>query len=115
MKKTKIIPLKTDQLIDTKTVKKINEGLDHLNEIPVQIPNQLWFEQFVIEQQMKARSKWRKEVSLFFLLALTILSGIIYSLYSNPIIFIALQGLAIISIALYFIILSVKKVTKHAG
>jgi hypothetical protein len=115
MKKSKIIPLKTDQLIDNKTVKKITEGLDHLNDIPVHIPNQIWFEQFVLEQQRKAKIKWHREVFLFCILALIILSGVTFSLYRNPIIFMALQGVVILSILLYVVIYSFKKVTNHAG
>ncbi|MFD2443055.1 YxlC family protein [Bacillus sp. CGMCC 1.16607] len=115
MKKSKIIPLKTEQLIDHKTIKKISEGLDSFDCMPIETPSQNWFEHFVIEQQKKAKEKWRKELFLFALVAIFILSGIIFSLYRMPIIFIILQGLGICSAILFSMVYSLKQVKNHEG
>ncbi|MHC0036824.1 YxlC family protein [Pseudoneobacillus sp. C159] len=110
MKRSKIIPLKTDQLIDNHTINKISEGLDSLDRLPVETPSQKWFEQFVIEQQRLAKEKWRKELLLFSLIAIFILSVVIFSLYQMPIIFIVLQGIGIATIIIYSMIYIKKQV-----
>lgn len=115
MKKSKIIPLKTDQLIDHKTMNLISEGLNSLEHLPITTPSQSWFEHFVLEQQRQAKEKWRKELTLFLIVSILILSGIVFSLYRMPIIFIALQGFGIISIVFYSMVHFVKQVNNNAG
>jgi Flp pilus assembly protein TadB len=113
MKNSKIIPLKTDQPNDQETVHKITEGLELLEQLKVEIPNQKWFEQMVLEQQKRAREKWHKEILLFSLIALCMISGIVYSLYRIPIIFILLQFLGIAVIVVYFMQSLIKRVKTH--
>jgi hypothetical protein len=111
MKRSKVIPLKTDQLNDQKTINQISKGLDSLERLPIETPSQNWFEQFVLEQQRLAKEKWRKELILFSLIAIFVLSVIIFSLYQMPIIFIVLQGIGIATIIIYSMI-HIKKQVK---
>jgi Flp pilus assembly protein TadB len=113
MKNSKIIPLKTDQPNDQETVHKIAEGLELLDKLKIDIPNQNWFEHMVLEQQKRAKEKWQKELFLFSLIALCIISGIVYSLYRIPIIFILLQFLGIAVIFVYFMHSLMKRVKTH--
>lgn len=114
MKKSKIIPLQTEpeQLIDHQTVEKITEGLDSLEGIAIETPSQIWFEQFILEQKRREKEKWRKELFLYTVVVIFILSGILFSLYRMPIIFIILQGLGI-SLAFIFSMIANSKQVKH--
>lgn len=113
MKKSKIIPLRTDQQNDQEAVDKIAEGLDLLDKLKIDVPNQNWFEHMVLEQQKRAKEKWHKELFLFSLIALCIISGIVYSLYRIPIIFILLQFLGIAVLIVYFMHSLFKRVKSH--
>jgi hypothetical protein len=115
MKKSKIIPMNIDQLNDLKTMNKITEGLDTLDTIHIETPSQNWFEHFVLEQQRLAKEKWRKELFLFVILAIFILSGIVFSLYRMPIIFIILQGVGISIILIYSSMHIIKQVKMNEG
>ncbi|WP_442599032.1 DUF5345 family protein [Neobacillus sp. D3-1R] len=111
MKKSKVIPLKIDQQIEIdETLKQISHGLDSLNSLPFETPSQKWIENLVLEQKQKAKEKWKKEILLFSLIAVFILSGIIISLYQMPIIFIILQGIGISFVVIYSMMNFVKKV-----
>jgi hypothetical protein len=115
MKKSKIIPLKTEQLIDHKTMKQISEGLDSLDGLSFETPSQKWFEHFVLEQKRKAKEKWRKELLLYSFVVICILSGMVLSLYRMPIIFIILQGIGITMAVIYSMIHSLKQVNNNEG
>lgn len=114
MKKSKIIPLKIDQQIELdQTLTKLSDGLDSLDSLPIKTPSQKWIENFVLEQKQKAKEKWRKEIFIFSLIALLILTGISFSLYEMPIIFFIIQGLVISFIVIYGMIHFVKQVKSY--
>lgn len=113
MKKSKIIPLKTDQFNDHKTMKQITEGLDSLDGMLIETPSQKWFEHFVLEQKRKAKEKWRKELFLYSIVAIFILSVIVVTLYRTPIIFIILQGIGISLAVIYSMIHVIKQVNSN--
>ena len=113
MKKQKVIIL-NEQLNknDLKTIQKLQQGLDQVETFPFSYPDLQWFEQMVLAEKHQIKKKLVKDLSIFSLIALFILGGIMMSLYQMPILFILLQIITTIFIALYIGIRYSKKVSK---
>lgn len=114
MKKWKVIPLESEQMDkkDHRAIDEINRGLEQMDQFPLYTPDIQWFEQMVAVQKIKSRKKLLMDFTVFIVIALLILSGIIFSLNHNPSIFIALQILAILFIAAYTGVRFVKQVNE---
>lgn len=112
MKKQKVVILENEQQNkhDLDAIHKLQEGLSKVDQFPVYTQELQWFEQMVELEKKKNRKKLRKELSLFIMIALMILSGIIVSLYQMPAIFILIQIITTVFIALYTILRFSKKV-----
>jgi Family of unknown function (DUF5345) len=112
VKKQKVIRLGLEQQnkLDLNVIQDLQEGFNKIDQFPVYSPDLQWFEQMVMAEKMDLRKKLIKELSLFILLALLILSVITVSLYQMPVIFIVLQIITTIFIALYTGLRVIKKV-----
>lgn len=92
-------------------IKEIEQGFDVMEHgINIHTPNIEWFENLVVEEKQKLKKKLIFDVSLFVIIALFILGVILFALYSVPIIFAAVQGLAIIFIITFVSVQHVKQV-----
>lgn len=101
-------PLEEDFLF---AIKEIEQGLDVIDQdITINTPNIEWFENLITEEKQKLKKKLIFDVSLFAIIALLILSGILFALYSVPMVFAAVQGLAIIFIISFVSVQHVKQV-----
>ncbi|MFK9094169.1 YxlC family protein [Bacillus salipaludis] len=111
MKKQKVIILDNEQQNkqDFDAIAELQEGLQRIDQIPVYSPNLQWFEQIVIQEQQNKRKKLFRDLSLFFMIALIILSGMILSLYQMPVIFILVQIITTIFIVVYTSVRLMKK------
>jgi len=103
VKKQKVIILNSRQQNkqDFETIHELQEGLEKIDQFPVYTPNLQWFEQIVIQEKQNTRKKLIKDLSVFFIVALIILSGMIISLYQMPAIFILVQIITSIFIVVY--------------
>lgn len=112
MKKQKIVILGSEQQNkhDLDTIHKLQEGLNQVDQSPVYTPELQWFEQMVLAEQQKTRKKLLKDLSIFLIIALFILSALIISLYQLPIFFVFLQITTTAFIAHYTITKFSKKV-----
>lgn len=101
-------PLEEDFLF---AIKEIEQGFDAIDRgMNINTPNIEWFENLVAEEKQKLKKKLIFDVSLFAIIALFILSVILFALYSVPIVFAAVQGLAIIFIITFVSVQHVKQV-----
>lgn len=112
MKDQKIIILGNEQQnkTDLDAIHALQEGLNIIDEFPVYTPELQWFEQMVLVEKHKNRKKLLRDLFVFLLVALLIISGIIVSLYHMPAVFIFLQIITTVFIALYTSVRFVKKV-----
>jgi hypothetical protein len=103
VKKQKVVLLDNEQQsnLDLDAIHKLNEGLSKIDNDPIYTPNLQWFENMVLAEQEKTKRKLRKELSVFLLIALIILSGIIIAILQMPLIFIFLQIITSVFIVLY--------------
>jgi Flp pilus assembly protein TadB len=114
MKKQKVIVLNEDQNIkDTDAIHELQRGLNQMETFPVNTPELQWFEQMVLAEQQKIKMKLKKDLFMFSIIALLILGGVMLSLYHIPILFIILQIITTIFIALYIAASHMKKVMKY--
>lgn len=92
-------------------IKEIEGGLESVEQhAPVYTPNFEWFEHIVAEKKKQLRKKLILDVSIFSIVALLVLSIVLFTLYNIPTVFFALQGLVAIFIIGYFSIRLIKKV-----
>ncbi|MDF2788789.1 MAG: hypothetical protein K0S80_1887 [Neobacillus sp.] len=105
MKKQKVVILDNEQQNkhDLDAIHKLQEGLSKVDQFPVYTPDLQWFENMVVTEKEKNRKKLMKELSLFFIIALFILSGIIVSFYQMPVVFLFIQIITTVFIVLYTI------------
>jgi len=80
---------------------KLDEAMEHLNSLPPATPNQQWFEQLVLDEQEALRKRYRRELTLFILSALFILSVVLFVMRELPQIFLVLQGAVSVFAFLY--------------
>lgn len=91
----KVLQIGRDEFSDT--VEIINKELERINTIDIiETPDDKWFEQFVAAEMKKQENQFRRDVILFLLVAAAILSAIIFTLLEWPVLFLVLQGAAVI-------------------
>lgn len=72
----------------------MQEGLDAIDRwLPSEQPDQDWFRHFVGVQQHNIRRKKFKELVLFWISALLVISMLLVTLYRSPVVFLCLQFL----------------------
>jgi Family of unknown function (DUF5345) len=104
VKKQKVIILEREQnKQDLEAIHKLEEGLNQVDQFPVYTPDLQWFEQMVLAEQQRIRKKLFKDLTIFIIIALCIISAMLISLYQIPVIFIFLQITSTAFIALYTI------------
>ena len=103
MKKQKVVILENEQQNkhDLDAIHKLQEGFSKVDQFPVYTPDLQWFEKIVLTEKENSRKKLMKELSLFIMIALLILSGIIVSFYQMPVVFILIQIITPVFIAFY--------------
>ncbi|WP_449620479.1 YxlC family protein [Robertmurraya sp. Marseille-Q9965] len=96
-----------------KDIQAIKKSLEHLDEgIGIDTPNVEWFERLIVEQKVNMRRRLYKELAVFLVVALVMISVVLYSLYQLPVIFWTLQGLTLFFVIGYCMKPYVKKVDK---
>ncbi|MEH7012727.1 YxlC family protein [Neobacillus niacini] len=112
MKKQKVVILGNEKQNkhDLDAIHKLQEGLGKVDQFPVYTPDLEWFEKIVLTEKENSRKKFVKELSLFLMIALFILSGIIVSFYQMPVVFILIQLITPIFIGYYTLTRFNKKV-----
>ncbi|QOR67358.1 YxlC family protein [Cytobacillus suaedae] len=117
MTEDKIIPLKKklqQQDVDSDLIDKLNKGFNQLdNAYQTYTPNVQWFEQMVIKEKEAARRRLVKELIIFFISAITILSVLVLTIFKAPVIFLVLQVLVTIALPLGIYIHHRKQVILH--
>jgi hypothetical protein len=105
VKKQKVVILDNEQQNkhDLDAIHKMQEGLSKVDQFPVYTPDLQWFESMVRTEKENSRKKLRKELSLFLIIALFILSGIIVSFYQMPVVFLFIQIITPVFIVFYTI------------
>ncbi|WNS76733.1 YxlC family protein [Bacillus sp. DTU_2020_1000418_1_SI_GHA_SEK_038] len=92
-------------------MREIEHGLNSIDQgTPIQTPNIEWFENLIVEEKKNMKKKLIFDASLFAILALIILTGILFALYRVPIVFFAIQGIAVMFILAFVSIQFVKQV-----
>ncbi|WP_102271943.1 YxlC family protein [Cytobacillus massiliigabonensis] len=92
-------------------IKEIEDGLESVEQhIPVYSPNLDWFENMVTEKKKQLRKKLIFDVSIFSIVALLVLSAVLFTLYNIPAVFFAVQGLVAIFIIGYISLRLIKQV-----
>ncbi|QED47102.1 YxlC family protein [Cytobacillus dafuensis] len=92
-------------------IKEIELGLESVEKSDlVYTPNIEWFENLVVEEKRNIRKKLIFDVTLFTVVAMLVLSTILFALYSIPVVFFTIQGCVTIFIVVYFTIQHVKQV-----
>jgi Family of unknown function (DUF5345) len=112
VKKQKVVILENEQQNkhDMDAIHKLHEGLSKVDQFPVYTPDLQWFEKMILTEKENSRKKLIKELSLFIMIALLILSGIIVSFYQIPVVFIFIQIITPVFIATYTLTRVSKKV-----
>jgi Flp pilus assembly protein TadB len=103
VKKQKVVRLEPEQQnkLDLNAIHELQEGLNKVDSFPLYTPDLQWFEHMVLAEKQKLRKKLVKDLSIFMMIAICILTGIVVSLYQMPIIFIFLQVFTTLFIILY--------------
>lgn len=92
-------------------VKEIEDGLETLEEtIPVYTPDLQFFENLVAEQKQAMKRKLIRELAIFTVAALLIVTSVLFMLYQVPSVFFILQGVVTIFIMAYSTVSFVKQV-----
>jgi Flp pilus assembly protein TadB len=114
MKKQKVKVVYEEQnKMGLDAIHSLQQGLDQIETFPVNTPNLQWFEQMVLAEQQKIKTKLKKDLFIFSIIALLILGGVMLSLYHIPILFITLQVITTIFIVMYIAVSQLKKVIKY--
>jgi hypothetical protein len=105
VKKQKVVILENGQQNkhDLDAIHKLQEGLSKVDQFPVYTPDLQWFENMVVTEKENNRKKLMKELSLFLIIALFIISGIIISFYQMPVVFLFIQIITPVFIVFYTI------------
>jgi hypothetical protein len=105
VKKQKVVILDNEQQNkhNMDAIHKMQQGLSKVDQFPVYTPDLQWFESMVRTEKENSRKKLRKELSLFLMIALFILSGIIVSFYQMPVVFLLIQIITSVFIVFYTI------------
>ncbi|WP_342430151.1 YxlC family protein [Neobacillus sp. FSL H8-0543] len=103
MRKQKFTKPDNEQLnnLDLEILHEIQEGFNKMDQFPIYTPDLQWFNQMVIDEQHNKKKKFVKDLTIFIIIAVIILTGIIVSLYQMPAIFIMLQIITTAFIVVY--------------
>jgi Flp pilus assembly protein TadB len=117
MTEDKIIHIKKKQQqqeFDSDLIDKINTGLSQMdNAYQTYTPNVQWFEQMVLKEKEAARKRLVKELIIFFISAITILSLLVVTIFKAPVIFLVVQVAVIIALPIVVYIHHRKQVIIH--
>ncbi|MDZ5470165.1 YxlC family protein [Bacillus sp. 31A1R] len=81
---------------------ELEEGFETLDKsFQIETPNMQFFEQMVANKQVELRKKLIKDISIFSIVALLVVSIVLYTLYQLPTVFYVLQGIVTIFIIGY--------------
>ncbi|MDQ0268978.1 YxlC family protein [Cytobacillus purgationiresistens] len=106
MKKTETNTEMKDEVIE-----ELTKGLDSLDQqAEIDVPNINWFENYVAEQKLTQRKRLIKDLCVFAIVALFVLSTVLFTLYQQPYIFLSIQTICIVFITFYTIFRYKKKV-----
>lgn len=83
------------------TISAINNELDKLDSMDTYVPDDKWFEQMVLNQQIIQKKKYLRELAWFILSAMLILSGVIFTMLEQPTLFYMLQAVTLVITAIY--------------
>ncbi|WP_026584517.1 YxlC family protein [Bacillus sp. J33] len=113
MTNRKVLPLEHEHQDESylAAIKQIEDGLESLEEnVPVYTPDLQFFEQLVIEQKQMMKKKLMKDLAIFIVMALLIVSSVLFMLYQLPVVFFILQGIVTFFIIAYSTVSFVKQV-----
>ncbi|UOE56605.1 YxlC family protein [Bacillus sp. CMF12] len=92
-------------------VKKIEDGLESLEEnVPVYTPDLQFFEHLVAEQKQSMKRKLIRDLAIFTVAALLIVTSVLFMLYQVPAVFFIMQGIVTVFIMAYSTVSFVKQV-----
>lgn len=82
---------------DAEFNQSLNQSLEKLEQhFSVATPDLNWFEQKIVEQKKQVQKKWRRDLLLFSVIALVILSVMMTAMFQKPFLYLSLQGLTLI-------------------
>ncbi|WP_264736767.1 YxlC family protein [Cytobacillus firmus] len=113
MANRKVLQLENDHQDENflAAVKKIEDGLETLEEnVPVYTPDLQYFEHLVAEQQQSMKRKLIRDLAIFTVAALLIVTSVLFMLYQLPAVFFILQGFVTVFIMAYSTVSFVKQV-----
>ncbi|MFE8700175.1 YxlC family protein [Cytobacillus sp. FJAT-54145] len=85
-----------------KSIEEIEIGLEKLDSsFHIETPNIEWFEQMVVQQKSELRKKLIRDVTIFVIVALIIVSTVLFTLQQLPVVFLILQVFASIFVITY--------------
>jgi hypothetical protein len=115
VRKQNVIKLHKEQLSksDLDVIAEVNMGLEKLDQLPAYTPDLQWFENMVLVEQQTIKKKLIRDIALFLIVALTIISGVIVTMFDMPLLFIILQIGTTACIVMYLGIGFVKQVRSH--
>ncbi|MEK3855647.1 YxlC family protein [Cytobacillus sp. FSL H8-0458] len=92
-------------------VKEIEDVLETLEEnVQVHTPDLQFFENLVADQKQAMKRKLIRELAIFFVAALLIVTSVLFMLYQVPSVFFILQGIVTVFIMAYSSVSFVKQV-----
>lgn len=83
------------------TISEMNNGLEKLDSLDIYTPDDKWFEEMVSNQQQVQKKKLRRELAWFIIVAMVILSMVIFTMIEIPIVFYMLQMVTVLVTAIY--------------
>lgn len=104
MTNRKVMPLEKEKQHEgyEAAVKEIEKGLDSLEKnVPVNSPELQFFEGLIADQRQLLKKKLLKDLGIFAVVALLVLSIVLFTLYKAPVFFFILQMLVTVFIVAY--------------
>lgn len=93
-------------------IQELQKGLGKMDSFPIDTPSLQWFEQMVLNEKQLMKKRLAKDLAIFLMIALFVLSGIAFSLSQLPILFFIMQVITILFLIGYIILRYVRKVNK---
>jgi hypothetical protein len=81
-------------------------------DIEEQTPSDQWFEQFAFSQQENLKLKYRKELAIFLVIAVLMISVIVFAFNRSPILFAVIQAVVFVAAVAYSGLSYLKQVKK---
>lgn len=93
-----------------KIEEELNRGFHGLEKsLEIEEPDLAWFEQFTAIQIEQIKKKQQRDNWIFAFVGLTVLCVVLFTLYSNPILFAGLQSMVILLVIIYSAVSSSRK------